>query len=150
MALERVKRNNYRGGQEIRTGVTNPLRTGRDQARGRGRRGGFNKWRRKDLTKKGEPTGVDRGTSNVEGRERGATGRGQDSISGLVAWVYIVRQVPGEKVKGGKTASAGRTVEAGRIEACFARRSNTGTRVGNQVRRTVQISLMVEYERGDQ
>ena len=28
------------------------------------------------MTKKGEPTGVDRGASNVEGSERGATGRG--------------------------------------------------------------------------
>ena len=36
----------------------------------------FKKWRRKDVTNKGEPTGFDRGASNVKGRKRGATGRG--------------------------------------------------------------------------
>ena len=36
----------------------------------------FKNWRSKDATKKGEPTGVGRGASDVEGRKRGATGRG--------------------------------------------------------------------------
>ena len=38
--------------------------------------GWFMKWRRKDVTQKGEPTGVGRGARNIEGSERGATGRG--------------------------------------------------------------------------
>ena len=43
--------------------------------------GGGGEWldklRRKDVTYKGEPTGVDRGVINVKGRERGMTGRGK-------------------------------------------------------------------------
>ena len=35
--------------------------------------GGVNKWRRKDLTNKGEPIGVYMGASDVEGGGRGAT-----------------------------------------------------------------------------
>ena len=35
-----MKRKHNRGGQEARTGDTNPLGTGRDRARGQGRWGG--------------------------------------------------------------------------------------------------------------
>ena len=38
--------------------------------------GWFNKRRRKDVNKKGEPTGVGRGASNVDGSGRRATRRG--------------------------------------------------------------------------
>ena len=38
--------------------------------------GVFENWRRKYVTKTGEPTGVDRRASNVEGSERGGTGQG--------------------------------------------------------------------------
>ena len=38
------------------------------------------------------------------------------------------RQGPGDQVEGGKTAIAGRAVEAVSKEAFLARRSNTGTR----------------------
>ena len=65
---------------ETRTGGVTPLGTGRDWARGLCRRGGgewFNKWRRKYVTKKVEPTGIDRGASKIEGSERGDTGRGK-------------------------------------------------------------------------
>ena len=84
-----MKRNHDRGGQETMTGVTTPLGTGRYQACGQGRQGGgFKKWWSKDVTKKGEPTGVGRGASDVEGSERGATGRGmrrqkQDRDTGM-------------------------------------------------------------------
>ena len=37
---------------------------------------GFEKWRRKDLTQKGETTGSDRVASNVEVSERGDIGWG--------------------------------------------------------------------------
>ena len=43
---------------------------------GRGGCEWFENWHNKNVTKKGEPTGVDRGASDVEGRERGATGKG--------------------------------------------------------------------------
>ena len=42
---------------------------------GRGGGGWFDNFQSKDVTKKGEPTGVDRGASNVKGNERGETGR---------------------------------------------------------------------------
>ena len=50
--------------------------------------GWFNKWKRKDVTKKGEPTGVDRYARDVKVSERWATGRGtrrqkQDRGAGL-------------------------------------------------------------------
>ena len=38
--------------------------------------GWFENWWKKVVTNKGEPTGVDRGASDVKGSERGATGRG--------------------------------------------------------------------------
>ena len=69
-----MKRKHDRGGQETRTVCQTPLGTRRDRARGQGRRGGFENWWKKDVIKKGETTGVDRGTSDDEERERGATG----------------------------------------------------------------------------
>ena len=43
-----------------------------------GRGGGewFENWQRKDITKKGEPTGIDRVDSEVDGNKRGDTGQG--------------------------------------------------------------------------
>ena len=75
-AQERVKRKHSVGGQDTRTGGTTPLGTGRDRAHGRGRGGGGGEnWLWKNVTKKGEPTGVDRSASDVKSRERGSTGR---------------------------------------------------------------------------
>ena len=37
-----------------------------------GGEGRLKNWQRKDMTKKVEPTEVDRGASNIKGRERGA------------------------------------------------------------------------------
>ena len=73
-----MKRDHNGGGKKTSNGGTTLLRTGRDWASGRGRRGGgwLKKWWRKDKTKKGEPTGVGRGTSNAEVIKRGATRRG--------------------------------------------------------------------------
>ena len=76
---ERVKMKQYVGSQEARTGDMTPIRTRRDQARGRDRRAGggwFKNCRSNDVTKKGEPIGVVRGARDVEGSERGATGWG--------------------------------------------------------------------------
>ena len=60
------------------------------------------------------------------------------------------RQGPGEKVEGGKTASAVQEVKAGRMEDCLARQSKTGTREDNRVRRAVQLSIGVADGRGSQ
>ena len=38
--------------------------------------GWFKKWWGKDVTKKGDPTGVDRGAINIKGSKRGAPGQG--------------------------------------------------------------------------
>ena len=53
------------------------------------------------------------------------------------------QQGPGEQVEGDNTESAGQAVEADGVEACLARRSNTGMRGYNKVQRTAQISLGV-------
>ena len=58
------------------------------------------------------------------------------------------RQGPGEQVEVGKTASAGRAVEAGGEDACLARQSKTGMRVENRVQRAVQLSQRVADGRG--
>ena len=76
--------------------------------------------------------------------------RGRDNRSGLVARGYRVQQVPWDQVKGGKTSSAGREVEANGMEACLARRSKTRTGVENQVRIAVQLSLRVVDRRSSQ
>ena len=60
------------------------------------------------------------------------------------------QQVPEKKVKGRKIESAGRAVEARRMEACLARQYNTGTREDNRAQREVHLSLSVAYGRGSQ
>ena len=67
-----------------------------------------------------------------------------------MAWGYRGQQGPGEQVEGGKTASAGRAVEADGMEACLDRRSKNGTRVENWIQRAVQLSLRVADRRGSQ
>ena len=68
----------------------------------------------------------------------------------LVARGCKGQQRPGEQVKGGKSASAGRVVEAGGMEACLARKSKTVTREDNRVQRTVQLSVRVADGRKSQ
>ena len=76
--------------------------------------------------------------------------KGRDARNRLLARGCRVRQGPGEQVEGGKTASAGREVGSGEMEACLVRQSKTGTREDNRVRRTLQISLRVADGRGGQ
>ena len=62
-----MKRKHNRGVKETRTGGTTPLgpgRTGPAVEAGRGGGGWFEKWRRKDVNQKREPTGVNRGILN--------------------------------------------------------------------------------------
>ena len=68
--------------------------------------------------------------------------------NGLVAQGYRDQQGPGEQAEGSKTASVGRAVEAGRMEACLTRRSKTGTREYIRVRREVHLSVRVADGRG--
>ena len=75
---------------------------------------------------------------------------GRFGSNGLVARGYRGRQGPEEQAEGGKTASAGRAVEAGGMEACLARKSKTGTREDNRVQRTVQLSVRVADGRKSQ
>ena len=75
---------------------------------------------------------------------------GIDNRNRLVARGCRVQQRPLEQVEGGKTSSAGRAVEAGKMEACLDRQSKTGTREDNIVRRAVQLSLGVADEKGSQ
>ena len=75
---------------------------------------------------------------------------GKDIRNRLVVRGCMGRQGPGEKVEGGKTASAGQEVKAGRMEDCLARQSKTGTREENRVRREVQLSIGVADGRGSQ
>ena len=53
---------------------------------------------------------------------------GQDGRNGLVAQSCRGRQGHGEKVEGGKTANAGRAMEAGGMEEVLARRSKNRMR----------------------
>ena len=84
---------------------------------------------------------IPQGFTGVLATPREAKGGQPDEIrygrNGLVALGYRDQKGPGEKAEGGKTASAGWAVEAGRMEACLARQSNTGTREDNRVRRAV-------------
>ena len=75
---------------------------------------------------------------------------GQDDRNWIIAWGCRGQQGPGEQVEGGNTASAVQAVEAGRIEACLAWQSNTGTREDNRFRRELQLIIGVAYGRGGQ
>ena len=57
----------------------------------------------------------------------------QGSRNGIAAWVCRVRQGPGEKVKGGNTASAGRAVEAGRNGRLFGQATQDQNYCGKSV-----------------
>ena len=58
------------------------------------------------------------------------------------------RQGPGEQVEGDKTASAGRAVEAGGMEACLTIQSKTGTGEDKMVQISMLLSLGVVDGRG--
>ena len=73
---------------------------------------------------------------------------GQGRRNGLAARGYRGQQGPGEQVKGGKTASAGRAVEAGRNGRLFGQVVQYRNDGGNWVWRAVQISLSVANGRG--
>ena len=121
-AQERVERKHNRGGQEVRTGDKTPLSTGREQAhrlRPAGGGGWFDKWRRKDVIQKREPTGVDRDATTSRAEKGGRPDRGRGGRNNLAAQGCRCQQGPGEKVEGGKTASEGRAVEAGRNGRLF-------------------------------
>ena len=74
----------------------------------------------------------------------------KDVKNGLMARGCRGQQGPGEKAEGGKTASSGRAVEAGRMEYCLTRKSKTGAREENWVQIAVQLSLGVADGRGSQ
>ena len=56
------------------------------RSRPAGEGSGLRKWQRVDITKKGAPTGVYRYVSDVEGGERGATGKGKGCQKRHAAW----------------------------------------------------------------
>ena len=96
---------------------------------------------------KGEPSGADRGATMSRAAKGGRPDGGRNSRNRLLVRGCRCREGPGEQVDGGKTASAGRAVEAVGVEACLDRLSKTGTRVENRVQRAVQLSLRVAYGR---
>ena len=62
--------------------------------------------------------------------------RGRYGRNGIVEQGFRDRQGPRDQVEGDKTSSTGSVVEASRMEACLSRRSKTGTRVENRVRKS--------------
>ena len=84
------------------------------------------------------------GAIEISRAEKGGQPDGvRDGRNRIVARGCRGQQRPGEQVEGRKTVSTGRAVEAGGMEACLSRSSNTGTRVENRVQRAVQLSLRV-------
>ena len=102
------------------------------------------KWRRRDVTKKGEPTGVVRGARDVEGIERGATRRGtrwKKWTCGAGLQGQTGTWGAGQGRQDSECRTGGRRRRDGRLFGQAVQK--TIMRVENRVPRAVQLSFRV-------